>query len=446
MTKISFDIDFSKDSETLLKEIQDQAKAEVEKREVKERAKAYLSSLHETVNDKIGTSYNSVTELVRALAEHASPAMQERISGSAVIAGGRRKTISMNRELYEQIKKALAGPSPNKAAIARESNLSVVQVRKVAEGGYEEKFEGTSVESVSSEPVVESVASLPESTQVDLPTPDEIPEPENDPFIEESPAVSADTEEDDSNMPDATNTIIPDLPPPPGFNDEDNGDAEISEEESDSPIPPPPSFVDEENEEVPSSVESSFESEDEMGSPPEDLPPPPVFIEESIQEEPPAFLPPSLPPVEDSFADEDQGTDSLNPVSIPPPPPPAFDPVGTEEANADDEIQLPPPGLPPIPEDLPNAPEPPAPPPSFGGELGSPPTPPSPPDLAMGVQENGSTGSPPPSKKPGLNLGGLLKKPSLKLSGKGGKARKPTLTITRPPMPMPKSLPPTPDS
>jgi hypothetical protein len=168
MTKISFDLDFNKDSETLLREIQDQAKAEVEKREGKERAKAHLSNLHETVNDKIGTTYGSVTELVRALSEYSSPAMRERISGSRV--GGRRKTISMNRELYEQIKEALAKPSPNKAAIARGANVSVVQVRKVANGGYDEKFEGTSVGSVASDS--KPVSLLTELTPVTLPVED----------------------------------------------------------------------------------------------------------------------------------------------------------------------------------------------------------------------------------------------------------------------------------
>ena len=336
MTKISFDLDFNKDSETLLREIQDQAKAEVEKREGKERAKAYLSNLHESVNEKIGTSYNSVTELVRALAEHASPAMRERISGSTAIATGRRKTVSMNRELYEQIKEALAKPSPNKAAIARETNVSVVQVRKVAEGGYDEKFGGSSVESIASdskpvelasidipspEPEVETLASLPESLEIDLPPPAEIPEPENDPVIEESTDASADFDEDeeDTTTPDATDSIMPDLPPPPSFNDEN------------------------------------------------------------------------------------------------------------EEANADDEMQLPPPDLPPIAEDLPNALEPPVPPPSFGGETDSPPTSPSPPTPAADAEEDGATATSPLGKKLGLKLGG-----------------KPTLNITRPPMP--KSLPPTPAS
>ena len=117
--------------------------------------------------------------------------------------------------------------------------------------------------------------------------------------------------------------------------------------------------------------------------------------------------------------------DSLDTGSMPPPP---FGSDGIEGANTDDEMQLPPPGLPPISEDLPNAPEPPAPPPSFGGETDSPPTPPS----------------PPLGKKLGLKLGGPSKKPSFKLGGKAGRIGKPTLNITRPPMPKP--LPPTPDS
>ena len=54
MTKISFDVDFSKDPELILKEIQERAKAEVEKRESKERNAAYLSKLHVTVNEKTG--------------------------------------------------------------------------------------------------------------------------------------------------------------------------------------------------------------------------------------------------------------------------------------------------------------------------------------------------------------------------------------------------------
>ena len=457
MTKISFDLDFNKDSETLLKEIQDQAKAEVEKREGKERAKAYLSNLHETVNDKIGTAYGSVTELIRALAEHSSPAMRERISGST--AGGRRKTVSMNQDLYEQIKEALAKPSPNKAAISRETNVSVVQVRKVAEGGYDEKFGGSSVESIasdskpvelpsidlpSSEPEVETVASLPESPEIDLPPPIEVPEPEIDPVIEELPEESPDTEEEDSATPDATDSISPDLSPPPGFNDDDDGESETPEKDSAPSIPPPPSFDDEETEEAPSPVDSSPESADEEESDAE-APLPPVSFDESLQEDASPSLPPSLPPVEDSFAGEDEGSDA--PTSAPPAPPaPAFDSDEPEEASEVEDAPLPPPGLPPVSGDLPSSPEPPAPPPSLGGEPDSLPTPPPSPSVpAIKPEGDGSAASSPLGKKLGLKLGGSSKKPSLKLGGKAGKGGKPTLNITRPPM-APKPLPPDPDA
>ena len=67
MTKISFDVDFSKDPEKILQEIQERAKAEVEKRENKERNSAFLSKLHETVNEKIGTDYKSVSDLIKHL-------------------------------------------------------------------------------------------------------------------------------------------------------------------------------------------------------------------------------------------------------------------------------------------------------------------------------------------------------------------------------------------
>ena len=155
MTKISFDLDFSKDSETLLKEIQDKAKSEVEKRETKERANSYLSELHQKVNEEIGTSYKSATDLIRALSEHASPLMRDRISGSSPT--GRRKTVSMTKELYRRIKDELDKPSPNKAAIARETGVSVVQVRKVAAGGFEGKFSDSAIPEESHTAIKEAV-------------------------------------------------------------------------------------------------------------------------------------------------------------------------------------------------------------------------------------------------------------------------------------------------
>ena len=142
MTKISFDVDFSKDPEKILQEIQERAKAEVEKRENKERNAAFLSKLHETVNEKIGTDYKSVSDLIKALTPFAAPSLREKLSGTT--ASGRRKTVSMNKEIYNEVKKSLNESNPNKAAIARKSGISVVQVRKIADGGYDKKFGSSS--------------------------------------------------------------------------------------------------------------------------------------------------------------------------------------------------------------------------------------------------------------------------------------------------------------
>ena len=48
----------------------------------------------------------------------------------------------MDQEIFQEIKSKLAQPNPNKAAIARETGVSVVQVRKVATGGFDSKFGG----------------------------------------------------------------------------------------------------------------------------------------------------------------------------------------------------------------------------------------------------------------------------------------------------------------
>jgi len=47
MTKLTFDVDFNKDPEEILKEIQERAKAEVAKRESKIKYAAFLSKLHQ---------------------------------------------------------------------------------------------------------------------------------------------------------------------------------------------------------------------------------------------------------------------------------------------------------------------------------------------------------------------------------------------------------------
>ena len=138
MTKISFDVDFNQDPDKILQEIQQRAEAEVAKREAKDKEKNYLSKLHEVVNKEIGSEFKNINALIRALTKYASPSVRDKIENTSP--SGRRKTISMNKEIYDQIQTLLARPNPNKAAIARETGVSVVQVRKVADGGYNSKF------------------------------------------------------------------------------------------------------------------------------------------------------------------------------------------------------------------------------------------------------------------------------------------------------------------
>ena len=174
MTKLTFDIDFNKDPEEILREIQERAKEEVAKRESKEKTKIYLSNLHKRVNEDLGTKYASINDLIRALSSYANP--KSRSKTQATSPSGRRITISMNKEIFDEIKDLLAQPNPNKAAIARQTGVSVVQVRKVATGGYDKKFEGESSLDKSSispapKPTSDSVSlqEKPASPSLDLP-------------------------------------------------------------------------------------------------------------------------------------------------------------------------------------------------------------------------------------------------------------------------------------
>ena len=145
MTKLTFDVDFTKDPEEILREIQEQAKQEVAKRESKEKANAYLANLHKFVNEEIGTSYKSIDDLIRALSAF-SKSGSIRGSSTKLSASGRRVTVSMTQQIFDDIKSRLSEPNPNKAAIARETGVSVVQVRKVATGGFDSKFQPKSSE------------------------------------------------------------------------------------------------------------------------------------------------------------------------------------------------------------------------------------------------------------------------------------------------------------
>ena len=83
MTKLTFDVDFNKDPEEILREIQERAKAEVAKRESKIRSASYLSKLHEKVNDDIGTDYKSISDLIRGLTQFANPKLKDKLTSSS---------------------------------------------------------------------------------------------------------------------------------------------------------------------------------------------------------------------------------------------------------------------------------------------------------------------------------------------------------------------------
>jgi len=114
------------------------AEREHKKIHTKKKVDVFLSKLHEIVNEHTGLRLSSTNHLIRALAPHSTPALQGKLARTSPT--GRRKTISMTKELFEQISKLLNVKNPNKAKIARQTGVSVVQVRKIASGGYDKKF------------------------------------------------------------------------------------------------------------------------------------------------------------------------------------------------------------------------------------------------------------------------------------------------------------------
>jgi hypothetical protein len=493
MTKLTFDVDFTKDPEQILREIQERAKIEVAKRESKIKTVAFLSKLHEKVNQEIGTDYKSVNELIRALSQFANPKLSEKIGSTS--ASGRRVTISMNRELFDQIKTKLSEPNPNKAAIARETGASVVQVRKVASGGYDQKFSSDSTSrpsSISSTPDPITPTPIQEDdANENLPP---LTPPAPSPALDLPPVPSATG--DDSSSSDASPELPPIAPPsmggevaeePPSI-DPPLIPEETANETLDPPIPSPAIDLPP----VPSATGDDSSSSD--ASP--ELPPiAPPSMSDEVAEEPPSIDPPSIP--------EETADETLDPP-IPPIPSPALDlpPVpsatGEDSPSLDSSEELPPiappsmgeelteeptPIAPPPPPSLdlppePSVPEPvppsssvsePAPeeqvnelppiaPPSLGEELAQEPTPVAPPSPSLDLPPEPPVPSPPsepnspeaPSAPP--KPSGTPGKPSLSLktkgkgTGLGGKPGKPTLSlksgkkkpgglkITRPPM------------
>lgn len=475
MTKISFDVDFSKDPDEILKEIQERAKAEVEKRESKERTAAYLSNLHESVNDKIGTEFKSISDLIRALTPFAAPSLRDKLSGTT--STGRRKTLSMTKEIYEEIKKLLAEPNPNKAAIARETGASVVQVRKVAEGGFDSKYSdglSTSVEKpapvsetpplvpspVSDEPVAnevvvdempaapnieESEAKMEDSAAIEEDSITEITEQDSPPAVpsfgekdlEESlvpppipmdisPSEPADlpTPSDESQSEeDTSGEILPPLPkftPAPFVADEEDSE----EKESDNPVPLP-SFGDEEDDSPPpppaplSAVPPPAPTDQEEENTTEDkdiLPPLPKFTPAPFEseEEDSGSTEDSAPPPLPSFREENEGEDSALPPPAPlsaAPPPAPNLPPPVQSVEEDEEN----------PEEIPPSPE-----EKTMVSPTPPPVSPNPPSAGLTRPPSGLK----PTLKPKLG-GGKKGKPTLSLKPK---SKTTGLKITRPPM------------
>jgi hypothetical protein len=427
MTKLTFDVDFNKDPEEILKEIQERAKAEVAKRESKIKYASFLSKLHEKVNEEIGTEFKSINDLIRALTQFANPKLKEKISSSET---GRRVTISMTGELFHEIKSKLALPNPNKAAIARETGASVVQVRKVASGGYDKKFVGEKSSDSSN-----SLSQAASDPKADLPAPplpsatSEAKDPE--PTLDEVPekVVSQPDEKIDLNSLDEPSPI--EIPTP----------IENSNDEPPSAHPPAPSL---DLPPVPQVPELSSTPQPELSAPEaptvDQLPPiaPPSLGEEIAEDEPPLAPTPApsldLPPVPQApelpsppqpelSAPEATTVDQLPPIAQP----------SLGEEIADDEPPLAPPpapslDLPPIataepaPLAPPPAPEPADAPPSPPSDIPQPPT----------SSPEGAPVKPSLSLKPKSGPGGKPGKPTLSL--KKGKKKPMGLKITRPPM------------
>ena len=271
MTKLTFDVDFNKDPEEILREIQERAKEEVAKRESKEKSKIYLSNLHKRVNEDLGTNYTSINELIKALTACANPKGRTKIAQTSP--SGRRVTISMDKQIFDEIKDLLSQPNPNKAAIARQTGVSVVQVRKVAKGGYDSKFgKGTTAPTSPSQtntepsPEVSAPELKTEEPLLDLPT------------VSAPPAPLAEDKTNISDSIDPQPEPSLDLPPapeaPPAA-----PESPLTEPVAEEPLLPTPSLAEEEAD-IPAPIAPP-------PAPSLDLPP--------VPEAPPAAPEPPLP-------------------------------------------------------------------------------------------------------------------------------------------------------
>ncbi|MDC0369110.1 hypothetical protein OAN13_05375 [Opitutales bacterium] len=464
MTKLTFDVDFTKDPEEILQEIQERAKAEVAKRESKIKSAAFLSNLHEKVNQEIGTDFKTVNDLIRALTAYANPKLRDKLSSTSP--SGRRVTISMSKELFEEIKSKLSQPNSNKAAIARETGASVVQVRKVANGGFDAKFASSknvkANQSVKSEPSpkVNDEVPAPETSKATPPS-DEAPTlAPPAPALDLPPAtlVAEPTAEVETEHKDAAPELPPILPP--------SMDEEVLDQPTPLAPPPAPSLDLPTTPLIPEPISPTEPADDtEQESPTSELPPiaPPSIGEEIAPPQAPSLdLPPvtSIPEAADNIANEQSlpelppiappsmGEDSPDtPAPLAPPPAPTLDlptvpsvpePAGNLEQE-EPAPELPPVAPPSMGEDSPDIPAPLAPPPAPSLDL--PPTPPTPTAPESDATDSPSQINTPTPQKPSLSLkakgtklgiGAKKGKPTLSL--KSGKKKPGGLKITRPPM------------
>ncbi len=174
-SNVTFSVDLDKDPDLIFQEIKLRIERELKRKGSTDKQAAFLSKLHEISNEHTDSSFRSTNDLIRALAEFASPKMKARIQDSSPT--GRRKTISMNPELFDQISGLLAKPGANKAKIARQTGVSVVQVRKVAFGGYDGKFDDGSKQSGKKKPKLPAMAKVEKQSALPLSPPSPLPRP-----------------------------------------------------------------------------------------------------------------------------------------------------------------------------------------------------------------------------------------------------------------------------
>ena len=332
MTKISIDVDFNKDPEAILRDIQEKAKSEVAKREKKELITAHLEKLHLKVNEAIGTSYGNANDLIRALAHYATPSLRDQILG--VTSSGRRKTITMTQEIYEGVKAGLEQGDLSKTQLARNLGVSTAQVRKVEKGGYDQKFGGGGTspsadssdddESEQESDVVADEEAIPaievdDASDSDGDSQESSPEEETDAdslggsFSDDPEPLplpeSIDSPEDDASIDNdddvAASDTTPPVSEPPSLSDlplvEDFGSTPDEEE---SGIPTPPTFDSSDEESAPTDLPMPEDQSEapESPLPPEDMAPPPDIPLPPLDMAPPADAPAppeDMPPAAD---------------------------------------------------------------------------------------------------------------------------------------------------